>query len=171
MTREFEELALDVHNYPTWAMDVKIGFALQGMYESIVPPDERIVPLLDPYKYNALYIIRNHIHPDLKSEYVMEEEPSMLWTAIQTRYEQHNDVILPKANHDWTHLRLQDYKSIEDYNHAVHKICVSCVFVRKNLSKWIRMKRHFKLFSIRIGSYNINTVPRITNITWILFMI
>jgi hypothetical protein len=53
----------------------------------------------------------------------MEEEPSTLWTALQTRYEQHKAVILSEANHDWIHLRLQDYKSIKDYNHPVHKIC------------------------------------------------
>jgi hypothetical protein len=38
MAREFEELALDGHNYPTWAMDVKISLAFRGMYEAIVPP-------------------------------------------------------------------------------------------------------------------------------------
>jgi hypothetical protein len=68
MTREFEKLALDEHNYPTWAMNVKISLALRGMYGAIVPPAERIVPLLDPYKYNALYTIKNHIHLDLKLE-------------------------------------------------------------------------------------------------------
>jgi hypothetical protein len=29
------------------------------------------------HKYNALYIIRHHIHSDLKSEYVLKEEPSV----------------------------------------------------------------------------------------------
>jgi hypothetical protein len=71
MTREFEELVLGGHNYPTWAMGIKISLALRGMYEAIVPPSERTVSLLEPYKYNVLYIIRNHIHPNLKSEYVM----------------------------------------------------------------------------------------------------
>jgi hypothetical protein len=85
MTCEFEELILDGHNYPTCSKDIKIS-SLHGMYEAIVPPAERIVQLVEPYKYNALYIIRNHIHPDLKSEYVMEEEPSTLWTAIQIHY-------------------------------------------------------------------------------------
>jgi hypothetical protein len=33
-------------------------------------------------------------------------------------------MILPEANHDWTMLRLQDFKSIGEYNHVVHKICV-----------------------------------------------
>jgi hypothetical protein len=57
------------------------------MYEAIIPTAERTVPLLEPFKYNVLYIIRNHIHLDLKLEYVMEEETSTLWTALQTHYE------------------------------------------------------------------------------------
>jgi hypothetical protein len=88
MTHEFEELVLDGHNYPTWAMDVKISLALHEVYEAILPPKERIVALLDPFKYNALYIIRNHLHIYLKSEYVMEEEPHVRWAALQTNYEQ-----------------------------------------------------------------------------------
>jgi hypothetical protein len=87
-------------------MDVKISLALQEMYGAIIPPAERTIQLLDPYKYNALYIIRNHIHPNLKSEYVMEEEPSTLWAALQIRYEQQKAVILLEANNEWTHLRL-----------------------------------------------------------------
>jgi hypothetical protein len=82
MTREFEELALDGHNYPAWAIDVKISLILCGVYEAILPPAERTVQLLDPFKYNALYIIRNHLHIDLKLEYVMEEEPSTLWATL-----------------------------------------------------------------------------------------
>jgi hypothetical protein len=87
MTHEFGVLALDGHNYPTWAMDVKISLALHRVYEAILPLEERVVPLLEPFKYNALYIIRNHLHTNLKSEYVMEEEPNVLWAALQTRYE------------------------------------------------------------------------------------
>jgi hypothetical protein len=67
MTQEFKELALDGHNYPIWVMDVKISLALCVMYEALLP---HVVQLLEPYKYNALYIIRNHIHHDLMLEYV-----------------------------------------------------------------------------------------------------
>ena len=31
-------------------------------------------------------------------------------------------VILPKAHYDWLHLRLQDFKSISEYNSIVFKI-------------------------------------------------
>jgi hypothetical protein len=87
MTHEFEKIVLDGHNYPTWAMDIKISLALRGVYEAILPPEEMIVPLFETFKYNTIYIIRNHLHIDLKSEYVMEEEPNVLWAALQTRYE------------------------------------------------------------------------------------
>jgi hypothetical protein len=100
MTHEFKELDLDGHNYLTWVMDVKISFTLCRVYEAILPPEERIFQLFEPFKYNVLYIIRNHLHVDLKSEYVMEEKPHILWFALQTCYEQQKAVILPKANHD-----------------------------------------------------------------------
>jgi hypothetical protein len=67
---------------------------------------------LDTYKYHALYIIQNHLHPDLKSEYVMEEEPDSLWVALKGRYEQQKAILLPDVNHEWTQIRLQDFKSI-----------------------------------------------------------
>jgi hypothetical protein len=67
MTQEFKELALDGHNYPIWVMDIKISLALCVMYEALLP---HVVQLLEPYKYNALYIIRNRIHHDLMLEYV-----------------------------------------------------------------------------------------------------
>jgi hypothetical protein len=122
-------------------MDVKISLALCGVYEAILPPKERIVPLLDPFKYNTLYIIRNHLHIDLKSEYVMEEEQNVLWAALQTRYEQQNVVILPKANHDWTMLRFQNFKSTGEYNHVVHKICAKLRFYKKEPSETDKIKK------------------------------
>jgi hypothetical protein len=70
----------------------------------------------------------------LKSEYVLEQEPSVLWTALHNRYEQQKVVILHEANHDWIHLCLQDYKSIGDYNHVVHKICAKLWFCEKEPS-------------------------------------
>jgi hypothetical protein len=71
MAHEFEGLALDGHNCPTWEMDVKISLGLRVTYEAITPPDERQQELPPTYKYNALYIIRHHIHTDLKSKYVL----------------------------------------------------------------------------------------------------
>jgi hypothetical protein len=70
----------------------------------------------------------------LKSKYVLEEEPSVLWAALHNHYKQQKVVILPEANHDWVHLHLQDYKSIGDYNHVVYKICAKLWFCEKEPS-------------------------------------
>jgi hypothetical protein len=78
MSHEFDELAIDEHNYPTWALDVKISLVFRGIMAALTPPTKREATFLDTYKYQALYIIRNHFHADLKSEYVMEEEPHSL---------------------------------------------------------------------------------------------
>ena len=87
-SREFEALALDGHNFPTWVMDLKVSLSLRGMYQAIEAPQQGVAPLAVHLKDNALFIIRNHIHPDLKAEYQMEEDPRALWLALQQRYEQ-----------------------------------------------------------------------------------
>jgi hypothetical protein len=76
--REFAELALDGSNFPTWALDLKVSLSLRGLYSIITAPQEGVTPLADNFKYNALFIIRNQIHPDLKAEYLMEEDPRAL---------------------------------------------------------------------------------------------
>jgi hypothetical protein len=78
MIHEFEELILDGHNYPTWALDVNIILAFHGILPVLSPPVDREAIFLDIYKYQALFIIRNHLHPDLKSKYIIDEEPHNL---------------------------------------------------------------------------------------------
>ena len=76
MALEFDELAIDGHNYPTWAVNTRISLASRGLLSALTPPAQRDEELSDQFKYNALYILRHHLHRDLKAEYVMEEEPS-----------------------------------------------------------------------------------------------
>jgi hypothetical protein len=43
--------------------------------------------------------------------------------------------LLLEANHEWTQIHLQDFKSIEDYNHAIHKVYVKLRFCEKEPSE------------------------------------
>ena len=54
-----------------------------------------------------------------------------LWIALKERYEQQKELIWPEANHQWNHLCLQDFKSVADYNHVVHRICSKLNFCEK----------------------------------------
>ena len=80
--KEFDLLALDGHNYPTWAVDVKVSLASHGLYRAVLPPEEGVAPLDDQHVYTGLYLIRSHIHPDLKAEYLLEENPQDLWNSL-----------------------------------------------------------------------------------------
>ncbi|XP_066167830.1 uncharacterized protein [Oryza sativa Japonica Group] len=44
-------------------------------------------------------------------------------------------IIFPEASHEWNHLRLQDFKTIDEYNHAVHKICSKLRFCKNEPSE------------------------------------
>ena len=79
MAREFDALALKSHNYPIWAMNIKIAFVSHGLVRQT--QTWWIYPRLEwrrwqMKKKGALYIIKHHIHPDLKVEYLEEESPS-----------------------------------------------------------------------------------------------
>jgi hypothetical protein len=133
--KEFDPFELDGRNYSTWAMDIKIALASRGLVRAIQnledPLPAGVMLLRDEQKYSALYIIRHHIHQDLKFEYLEEESPFTLFQALKMRYEQHKAIVLPEALHDWTHLRLQDFRSTGEYNHEVHKISSKLRFCGK----------------------------------------
>ncbi|RCV43221.1 hypothetical protein SETIT_9G277400v2 [Setaria italica] len=82
-------------------------------------------------KFGALYIIWNHIHPDLKTEYRMEEDPHELWKSLSQRYEQQKTIVIPEVTHEWNDLRLQDFKTVDEYNHVVHNVCSKLQFCDK----------------------------------------
>ena len=84
--KEFKVLALDGHNFPTWEMDIKVSLSRCGLYACLSDSETSTKAMTKKNKYKALCIIRNHIHPDLKSEYRMEENPCALWNNLKQHY-------------------------------------------------------------------------------------
>ena len=70
----------------------------------------------------ALIFLRHRIDEGLKNEYLTIKDPLILWKSLKERYDHQNKVVLPRARYDWIHLRLQDFKSVSDYNLALFKI-------------------------------------------------
>jgi hypothetical protein len=130
-TKEFDELALDVHNYPAWASDIEITFASRGIIDAIVAPITGTDPVNDVKKNTTLFLLRLYIYKDLKQEYLMKRCPHNLWKALKECYEQQNELIWASANLEWNHLRLQDFKSVAEYNQALHSICSNLKFCEK----------------------------------------
>ena len=64
----------------------------------------------------------HHLNEGLKNEYLTLKDPLILWKNLKERYDNQKTVILPKARYDWMHLRLQDFKTVAEYNSALFKI-------------------------------------------------
>lgn len=120
--KEFAELALDGSNYLTWALDVEIKLDSMGLDHTIVLPEVGTVESTKAEKAKALHFLRHHLHPDLKSEYMTEKDPLVLWQSLKDRFDQQGSIVLPQAQHDWITLRFQDYMSVAAYNSALHRI-------------------------------------------------
>jgi hypothetical protein len=86
-TKEFEELALDGHNYLIWASHIEITFASRGIIDAIAAPITGVNLVNDVKRNTALFSLRLYIHKDLKQEYLMKRCPHNLWKALKERYE------------------------------------------------------------------------------------
>jgi hypothetical protein len=54
---------------------------------------------------------------------MMEENLCELWKNLKQHYEQQKAIVLPEVTHEWNHLRLKDFKTVNEYNHADHRLC------------------------------------------------
>ena len=70
----------------------------------------------------------------------MEENPHALWNNLKQRYEQQKAVVLPEASHEWNYLRLQDFKTMDEYNHAVHTVSQKLRFCGKEPTELKKIK-------------------------------
>ena len=55
-------------------------------------------------------------------------------------------MILPKARYDWMHLRLQDFKSVSEYNSALFKISSQLKLCGENITEEDMLEKTFTTF-------------------------
>ncbi|XP_070664441.1 uncharacterized protein [Malus domestica] len=115
---DFAALDITGKNYLTGVLDTKIHLEAATLGDTI--REESSSSSQDRAK--AMVFIRRHLDEALKSEYLTVEDPLALWKALRNRYNHQTTVILPKARYDWTHLRIQDFKSVAEYNSALFRI-------------------------------------------------
>ncbi|XP_028792888.1 uncharacterized protein LOC114748617 [Neltuma alba] len=115
---EFTTLDITGKNYLSWVLDAEIHLDAKGLGSTILPGNEAT----SQDKAKAMIFLRHHLHEGLKAEYLTVKDPLELWNNLKERYDHQKTVILPKARYEWMHLRLQDFKSVTEYNSAVFKI-------------------------------------------------
>ncbi|KAM2547584.1 hypothetical protein PS2_019255 [Malus domestica] len=137
-------VALDItgKNYLTWILDTKIHLEAANLGDTI--REENISSSQD--RANAMIFIRRHLDEGLKSEYLTIEDLLALWKALRNRYNHQTTVILPRACYEWTHLRIQDFKSVAEYNSVLFRITSQMKLCGDTITEEDMLEKTFSTF-------------------------
>jgi len=113
MTLDISEL-----NYLSWVLDAEIHLDAKGLGATITNGNTAS----SQDKAKAMIFLRHHLDEGLKVEYLTVKDPLELWIDLKEMCDHLKATVLPRAHYDRIHLRLQDFKTICEYNFAVYKI-------------------------------------------------
>ena len=120
--RQFDCLMLNGKNYQTWVVDCQFHLAAMQLTHTITPRADAAPAVPEHEIAKASIFLRHNIHKDLKQEYLEVCDSLPLWQALEERFGKQKTVVLPQARRDWGQLRFLDFKSVQAYNSALHRI-------------------------------------------------
>ncbi|XP_060217086.1 uncharacterized protein LOC132644514 [Lycium barbarum] len=115
---EFVALDISGKNYLSWVLDAEIHLDAMGLGDTIKENNKAS----NQENAKAMIFLRHHLDEDLKIEYLTIKNSLVLWKNLKERYDHLKMVFLPKAQHEWINLRLQDFKSVMKYNSEMFRI-------------------------------------------------
>ena len=139
---EFNALDISGNNYLPWTLDAKIHLTANNLGATI--EDDNMTSVQD--KAKAMIFLRHHLHEDLKREYLTIENPLDLWKNIKERFDHQKMVLLPTARYNWMHLRLQDYKTVSEYNSALFRITSELKLCGETITDEDMLEKTFSTF-------------------------
>ena len=137
-------VALDISgkNYLSWILDAEIHLTSLNLGETIKKGNEESQQ--DCAK--ALILLRHHLHEDLKNEYLTVKDLFTLWNYLKDIFDHQKTVILPKARYNWMHLRLQDFRTVSEYNSTLFKISFRLKLCGKKITDEDMLEKTFTTF-------------------------
>jgi hypothetical protein len=127
---EFVTLDISGKNYLPWTLDAEIHLTANNLGDTI--KDENKASPQE--KAKAMIFLHYHLHEDLKTEY------------LTVKYDHNKQVLLPKARYEWIHLRLQDFKSVGEYNSAMFRITSELKLCREKITDEDMLEKIFFTF-------------------------
>ncbi|XP_027101011.2 uncharacterized protein [Coffea arabica] len=96
----------------------------------------------------AMIFLRHHLDEGLKVEYLTVKNPLVLWRDLKEIFDHLKLVVLPKARYDWLHLRLQDFKSVNEYNSAMFRITSQLSLCGEKVTDENMLEKAFSTFHV-----------------------
>ncbi|KAK9682360.1 hypothetical protein RND81_10G068100 [Saponaria officinalis] len=119
---DFVALDISGKNYLQWVLDAEIHLAANGLGETIKEKNTAT----DQEKAKAMIFLRHHLNEGLKYEYMTVKDPLTLWTNLKER--------------------LQDFKSISDYNSAMYGITSQLALCGEKVSDADMLEKTYQTF-------------------------
>jgi len=142
--QEFAPLNISGKNYLSWKLDVEMHLESMGLGDTII--ENNITTNQDRAK--AMIFLRHHLDEGLKMEYLIIKNPYELWKNLKERFDHLKLVVLPKARYDWLHLRLQDFKTVNEYNSAMFRITSQLKLCGENITDADMLEKTFSTFHV-----------------------
>ncbi|XP_048427301.1 uncharacterized protein LOC125471183 [Pyrus x bretschneideri] len=141
---DFAALDITGKNYLTWVLDTKIYLEGGNLGDTIREENNSSFQ----NRAKPMIFIHRHLNEGLKSKYLTVEDSLALWKALRNRYNHQTTVILPKAHYEWIHLRIQDFKSVAEYNFALFKITSQMKFCGDTITEEDMLEKNFNTFHV-----------------------
>ena len=71
-----------------------------------------------------------------------------MWNDFKDIFDHQKMVNLPNARYDWKHPRLQDFKTVSDYNYALFKISSRLKLCREKITDKDMLEKTFTTFHV-----------------------
>ena len=143
---EFAPLSITGTNYMSWVLDIEMHLESMGLEKTIMKGKD----ITGQEKAKAMIFLRHHIDEALKMEYLTVKDPLELWTNLNDRYDHQKLVVLPKARNAWQHLRLQDFKTVADYNSMLFNITSKLRLCGEKITDEDMLEKHCPRFMLII---------------------
>ena len=91
----------------------------------------------------AMIFLHHHLDEILKIKYLTVNNPLVLWKNLKERFDHLKMAIHSKAQYDWMHLRLQDFKNIHEYNSDMFIITSQLKLCEETVSEIDMIKNMF----------------------------
>ncbi|XP_074288654.1 uncharacterized protein LOC141613810 [Silene latifolia] len=139
---DFAVLDISGSNYSEWVLEAKMYLKSYALGDAIKVGNTAS----EQSKAKAIIFLCRHLHEGLKYEYLIVKDSLILWQNLKERYGHLTTVILPKAKFDWIHLRLQDFKSVIEYNSTMHRFASQLTLCGEKISDADMLEKTYQTF-------------------------
>ena len=93
-----------------------------------------------------MIFLHHHLDEGLKNEYLTIIDPLVIWKNLKEYYDHQKTFILPKAYYDWMYLRLQDFRTVVEYNYALFKISSKLQLCGEKITESDMLEKTYSIF-------------------------